>query len=250
MDSDRTLIQKIVLWALLAMAVVFTVVNIVLKFLPGVAFEDTLLKVSEQDGKTVYTGKQYGDDITIVTYPEESGYVVPVTIGDAINHIYRVEYPGGTIKSEHGGEYDRITISRVRNGDVVKIIFDGGYRPGNWAFCKPDGSVDLGLGGIMVSSSSNPWDHFELSRHQVMSFVNGPETTTRGSWAHYGMALFLSIICAVAVAFPYTLFELRYHWSVKDPEPTDFYLRTNEIAGAVVAFVLLIVYIVGVTKIV
>ena len=60
----------------------------------------------------------------------------------------------------------------------------------------------------------------------------------------------LWVLLVMAVAFPYTLFELRYHWSVKDPEPTDFYLRTNEIAGVVVAFALLIVYIVGVTKIV
>jgi hypothetical protein len=110
--------------------------------------------------------------------------------------------------------------------------------------------VDLGLGIGMMSSSNDPWRNYELSRYQVMFFANGPETTTRGSWLHYGMAMFFSVICAVAVAFPYTLFELRYHWSVKDPEPTDFYLRTNEIAGAVVAFVLLIVYIVGVTKIV
>lgn len=250
MDSDRTLTQKIVLWALLVMAVVFTVVNIILKFLPGVAFEDTLLKVTQNGEQTVYTGRKHQSDITIVTYPEETGHAVKLTIGDSIEHVYRVEYPGGTIKGEHGGEYDRITISRVRNGDVTKIIFDGGYKPGNFAFCKPDGTVDLGLGGVMMPLSNSLWHNFELSRYQVMDFVNGPETTTRGSWAHYGMALFLSAICAVAVAFPYTLFELRYHWSVKDPEPTDFYLRTNEIAGVVVAFALLIVYIVGVTKIV
>lgn len=250
MDSDRTLTQKIVLWALLAMAVVFTVVNIVLKFLPGVAFEDTLLKVTQNGVQTVYTGEKYKYDITITVTPEETGGLVELAIGDVIHHLYRVEYPGGTITGEHGGEYNRLTISRVRDGNVVKILFDGGYKPGNFSFCKMDGSVDLGLGGVMVPSSNSPWHNFELSRYQVMAFANGPETTTRGSWAHYGMALFLSVICAVAVAFPYTLFELRYHWSVRDPEPTDFYLRTNEISGVVVSVGLLIVYIIGVTKIV
>ena len=89
-----------------------------------------------------------------------------------------------------------------------------------------------------------------MNHFEVMNFANDPETTTRGSWVHYGVALFCSIVCAVAVAFPYTLFELRYYWSVKDPEPTDFYLRMNELSGGIVAVVLLIVYIIGVTKIV
>ena len=154
MDSDRTLTQKIVLWALLVMAVVFTVANIILKFLPGVAFEDTLLKVTQNGEQTVYTGRKHQSDITIVTYPEETGHAVKLTIGDSIDHVYRVEYPGGTIKGEHGGEYDRITISRVRNGDVTKMIFDGGYKPGNFAFCKPDGTVDLGLGSGNISCNN------------------------------------------------------------------------------------------------
>lgn len=74
--------------------------------------------------------------------------------------------------------------------------------------------------------------------------------TARGSWAHYAVALPCSAIAAVSVAFPYTLFELRCHWSVKDPEPTDFYLRMNELGGAVVGCIVLIIYIIGVTKIV
>ena len=250
MDNERTTAQKVILWVLLAMAVIFTVVNIVLKFFPGVEFEDTLLRVSQNGETTLYTGEKYKYPITIAVTPEGKGSRVELTIGDTIEHTYRVSYPGGTIKGEHGGEYDRITISRVRNGDITKLIFDGGYRVGNWAFCKLDGSLDLGLMSSMMPSSNGSWHDFELSRYQIMAFANGPETTTRGSWLHYGMALFFSIVCAVAVAFPNTLFELRYHWSVKDPEPTDFYLRMNEVSGGVIAVVLLIVYLIGVTKIV
>ena len=246
MDSDRTLTQKIVLWALLAMAVAFTAVNIILKFFPGVAFEDTLLKVEQNGDQITYTGKQHGVDITIAAYPEESGHVVRLTIGDSIDHIYHVEYPGGTISGRYGGTYRRVTVSRGE-----KVLFDGGYNPEPMFadYCELDGEMAHTI-YMRPVHSGDPWRDFELHFAQVMSFANGPESTTRGSWLHYGMALFFSIICAVAVAFPYTLFELRYHWSVKDPEPTDFYLRTNEVVGAVVAGIILIVYIVGVTKIV
>lgn len=253
MDSERTLAQKIILWALLGLAVVFTAVYIILKCLPGVAFEDTLLKVSEQGTQTVYTGEQYGDAITIVTYPEGTGHVVTLTIGTSIDHTYRVEYPGGTIKGEHGGTYERLTITRVRDGDVVKIIFDGGYDPDASSsfskFCTLSGELDLLIDG-KVTVSNDPWYNYELAASQVLSFAEGAETTTRGNWALYAVALFCSVICAVAVAFPYTLFELRYHWSVRDPEPTDFYLRMNELGGAIAAAAILIAYIVGATKIV
>lgn len=250
MDCDRTTAQKVILWALLAMAVVFTVINIVLKFFPGVAFEDTLLKVSQNGDTTLYTGEKYDYPITVAVTPEGSGSLVELTVGDTIDHTYRVIFPGGTIRNGYGTVYDRLTVTCND-----RVIFDGGYNPdaGSYmTYCSLDGSMS---GSIYVSAStssgsSNPWYDYEMRYSQVLYFANGPETTTRGSWLHYGMALFFSIICAVAVAFPYTLFELKHHWSVKDPEPTDFYLRMNELSGGVVAAVLLIVYIIGVTKIV
>lgn len=249
MDHDRTTAQKIILWALVAMAALFTVINIILKFFPGVEFEDTLLKVSQTGETTLYTGEKYKSDITIAVTPEGKGSRVELTIGDTIDHTYRVVFPGGTIQSGFGYTYDRLTVTCSD-----RVIFDGGYNPNASelaTYCDLDGGITvLGYGQVSYPGSSDPWYGYELSHFEVMNFANGPEPTTRGSWVHYGIALFCSIVCAVAVAFPYTLFELRYHWSVKDPEPTEFYLRMNELGGGIAAVALLIVYIVGVTKIV
>lgn len=246
MDSDRTLAQKIILWVLLGLAVVFTAIYIILKCLPGVAFEDTLLKVSAQGAQTIYTGEKYGDAITITTRPEGTGHVVELTIGSSIDHVYRVDYPGGTIIGEYGEMFERITITCDET-----ILFDGGYNPDAfWSgYCDRNGET-VAATSVRMYPSGNPWYNYQLHFSEVVDFAAGPETTTRGSWIHYGVALFCSIVCAVAVAFPYTLFELRYHWSVKDPEPTDFYLRMNELGGGVVAVIMLIVYLIGVTKIV
>ena len=247
MDSDRTTTQKVILWALLAMAVVFTVVNVVLKFFPGVAFEDTLLKVTPNGEQTLYTGKQHGQAITVTVTPEGAGSRVELTVGTVIDHTYRVIYPGGTIRTNFG-TYDRLTVTCND-----RVIFDGGYNPDISSlatFCDLNGEPESPIYTRTVYDGSDPWYRFELHYTEVMSFANGPETTTRGSWLHYGMALLCSVICAVAVAFPYTLFELRYHWSVRDPEPTDFYLSMNSLGGGIAAFAILIAYIVGVTKIV
>lgn len=248
MDSDRTTAQKVILWALLAMAVVFTVINVVLKFFPGVEFENTLLKVSQYGGTTLYTGEKYKYDITIAVTPEETGSRVELTIGDIIDHTYRVIYPGGTIRTNFG-TYDRLTVTCND-----RVIFDGGYNPNVSEladYCDLDGGISVtGYGRVSYSGSSDPWYRYEMSHFEVMNFANDPESTTRGSWAHYAVALFCSAVAAVAVAFPYTLFELRYHWSVRDPEPTDFYLSMNTLGGGIAAAAILIAYIVGVMKIV
>lgn len=246
MDSDRTLTQKIILWALLAMAVVFTAINIILKFFPGVEFEDTLLKVEHWH----YSGSKDGTDIQIYRIPEGGGdgfheYTVELRTaspdGSRHYHQYKVILWDDGILTEFGEQYIRTDIYC----DGI-LTFSGGYEIASRRFCDLEGELLL-----FETDASVPGESLGLSRSEVLRFAIGQlETTTRGSWLHYGMALFFSIICAVAVAFPYTLFELRYHWSVKDPEPTDFYLRMNELCGGIVTVVLLIVYIVGVTKIV
>lgn len=246
MDHGRTPAQKIILWALLAMAVVFTAVNIILKFFPGVEFEGTLLRVAQSGETTLYTGEKYKHPITITVTPEGQGSTVTLAIGDTVNHTYRVICPGGTIYSSHGVAYDHLTVTCND-----KVLFDGGYNPDSVysSYCDLDGNLKTSGFARVSYGSSDPWYGYELHYSEVMAFAKGPETTTRGSWLHYGMALFFSAVCAVAVAFPYTLFELKHHWSVKDPEPTDFYLRMNEVSGGVVAVILLIVYLIGVTKI-
>ena len=254
MDSERTRAQKVILWILLAMAVVFTVVNIVLKFFPGVSFEDTLLKITQNGDTTLYTGEKYGYDITISVTPETNGSRVELTIGDYLCHVYRVTYPGGTIAGQYGTTYDRITITLDSgSADGATVLFDGGYNPNvsTWGtYCDLNGGFDFPAYSRVYYTNSNPWYGYELHYSRVMGFANGPAPATRGSWIHYGIALFGSILCAVAVAFPYTLFELRHRWSVRDPEPTEFYLRVNEVSCGFVAAVLLVIYLIGVTRIV
>ena len=83
-----------------------------------------------------------------------------------------------------------------------------------------------------------------------MDVALGPTLVTRGDWGFYALAVLMTALAVVDVAFPGAVFRWRYRWRVKDPEPTDFYLRMNELGGGVAAVVLFVVYLVGVTKIV
>jgi len=250
MDLERTKLQKAILIILLALAVVFAIITGLVRTKKGVTFEDGLLSISQEGDRTVYSGRAEGQKVTVTVYPEGEGHVVKLAVGTLIDHTYRVEYPGGTIKSDFG-EYRRIRITVEGRTFLETLLFEGGYNSDiNVAsFCDENGELDL-LGYGRFVTSSGIWYEYELMPSQVMRFANGPATTCRGDWLIFVLGLFLSLITAVAVAFPEHLFHWNHFLSVRDPEPTDFYLATQRISWVIMTAVVLGVYIWGATRIV
>ena len=72
----------------------------------------------------------------------------------------------------------------------------------------------------------------------------------RGDWLFYGMAVFFSLIFALYTAFPYAFFYLKHSISVRDPEPSDFYLLMQKVGSVVSLVFVFIVYMIGVSRIV
>lgn len=251
MDLERTKLQKAILIILLAMAVVFAVITGVVRSHKGVAFEGGLLSVSQQVGRTVYSGRAEGEMVTITVYSEGEEQVVELAVGTRIDHTYRVEYPGGTIKGTHG-DYRRIRMTVKGTTFLETLLFEGGYNPqGVFSdFCDENGEPDMvSLGRAVVNGSI--WPRYEMFPSQVMRFVNGPSATAcRGDWLIYALGVFISLITAVAVAFPEHLFYWNHFLSVRDPEPTDFYMACQRVSWIIVTIMALIAYIVGATRIV
>lgn len=236
--EERTRLQKIILLLLAAMAVLFGVLTGVSRAHRGVLFEETLLDVAASPEQTVYSGKAHGDQVTITVTPAGGSVTtVEFVIGDWLHDLYSVEYPLAELQTEYGGIVPGIRI--LKNGGV---LFEGGYdaaghgvwydRNGQWA---PEvGAVTVVTGGVV-----SPWYGYETWRSDVMRFAQGPELTSRGSWLLYGLMVFLTLLLALDVAFPRTLFYLQHCCDVRDPEPSDFYLATQKVAWAVYPVLLL-----------
>lgn len=250
MDLERTKLQKAILIILLALAVVFAVVTGVVRAKKGVSFEGGLLSIVQEGDRTVYSGRAEGQKVTVTVYPEGETQVVEFVVGTLIDHTYRVEYPGGTIQGDLG-EYQRIRITVEGRTFLETLLFEGGYNPDlrMGSFCDTNGEMDLlGYGRAFVSGGF--WYDYELFPSQVMRFVNGSATACRGDWLIYALAVFLSLITAVCAAFPEHLFYLNHFLSVRDPEPTDFYMACQRVSWVIMTAVVLGVYLWGVTKIV
>ena len=242
---ERTKLQKAILIILLAMAVVFAVVTGVLRAAKGVSFEGGLLAVSREENRTVYSGRAEGENITLTVEPCATGYAVDFSAGTQVILAYRVEYPGGTIRGKFG-DYERLCITL--HG---KTVFEGGYNPNisGARFCDLQGEAVLSH-SVHWETGGRFWQHYQLNPYQIMEFIDGPELTSRGSWAAYAFATFCTLIVAVDVAFPELLFYLRYGMSVRNPEPSEMYLSMQKVCWVILPLVLLGFYLWGATRVI
>lgn len=242
MDSERTLTQKIILILLLAMAVIFAVLTAVSRSRPGVAFHDTLLRISQTGDRTVYSGSLRGSEIAVASRPEGADTEVTLSVDGRLRHTYRLEWPEGSIATDYGALARRIRIT-----EDGAVTFEGGVLPNGDSFylVDEDGFIFTGAALTMVGQSNPVASAPNLTAWQVVRFAGGQARSVRGSWGIYAAALLLSVFCALETAFPRGVFYLAHMLSVRDPEPTEFYLLMQRLSCVLLTAVAFGVYLYG-----
>ena len=246
-DHELSLFQKVILCILAAMAVIFAVLIAISRSQEGVLFEDMLMDIAHDGEKPIYTGKKYGEEVTVACWQESGTDIVDITVGSRYHALCRVEYPEGTITTEHGQQIPRLQIFR---NDT--LVFSGGYNPdietSIGRYYNEDGAWEPFI-SVKAGYSSDPWHNYEFTENDILFFANGPATYVRGSWLGYAACLFLSLLCAVETALPNTLFYLNHRLSVKNPEPTEFYYSMQRLSSVVLTGIALILYIIALRQI-
>ena len=241
-EEPRTLLQKILLILLPAMAIIFTILMAVVKSQPQVKWADGLLRPSAEGTANLYTGSIHGSDVAVRVYPDGADTVVDFTIGSLRHHTGRVTWPDGMISREYGGAVPRVDIFL---DDL--LVFSGGCDKDSGTLYREDGSREPGLSIWATTSYSSYWSSYQVDAFDVLYFAMEPDIVHRGSWAVWGVTLFISLLTAVDIAFPLAFFYLRYSFSVNNPEPSDFYLSMQKVGWVVGIAVILGLYIWGLT---
>ena len=243
-DYDRSRLQKVILLLLLVMAVVFGVLTGYFQSKPGAPYERTLLYPSQEGDTTTYTGKLHGQTVSVARRPDGTSVDVDLTVDGELVHACRVEYPEGTVTDADGDTWPRVEI--LRDG---KTLFRGSYNPYMSDYhplmlFEEDGSWHTG--DMVYAGTELPEPDFD--EFDILRFARGSALSRRGSWAAWAMAaLLLSGITALGVAFPMTMFRLNHFLSVKDPEPTEFYLSMQRLGWMALAAVIFGFYVWGLT---
>ena len=231
MEEPRTRLQKIVLIAMAAMAVIFTVQMFVSHlFFRGVRFQDTLLRAEETAEGAVYTGKAWGLPVRIRVTPGDGNVTeIDYQAGEDFRETYVMEYPTDTALATEAGR----SVPGIRIWKNGQLFFEGGRAEDQeYGWYGADGQWDPGITVSVTYPGAEP-EPESLSRGQIFAFARGPEFTARGNVWLYVVMLFFSALLAVDAAWPRALFYLQHCCDVRDPEPSDFYLSMQRIGWVV-----------------
>ena len=240
--EERSKLQKIVLTALAAMAVVFAQLTLILHTQKGAVFEGGFLRLSDGSAVTAYTGKIRGEqiEITVDRAAGENLTEVVFQIGDRIRDVCTLETGLPPIQAEQLGPVEHI---RITKND--RLLFEGGYDPDHdYGWYDLDGSWNpFSVSVTGRPSSDDYWKYYATDTETIRRFAQGPRLVYRGSWALYFIMLMFTAVLALDVAYPLVIFRCQHMCDVRDPEPSDFYLATQRIGWCVYPLLLLIGYI-------
>ena len=237
MTEERTKMQKMILVILAAMILLFGVLNVVSLFRKGVVFDEHLLRIYETEDSTVYSGKVHREEVSVTVRSDLQQ--VEYTVRDRIHDIYTIEYPLESIKTEFG------TANGIRILKNDKVLFEGGYFPNQdfLLWVDPNGEWDAGI-QISYGTYGEPEKApQELTKSNVMYFLEGPEVVHRGSIGLYVLMVAMTLLLMLDVAHPLVLFKLQHMLDVRDPEPTEFYLGMQRVGWVIYPVLLLAGYI-------
>lgn len=239
---------KIILSALLIMAVVFTGIYGITTSRVGFLHNDKIFVPRQENGVTLYEARAEGQDCVFTVTDDTVTFAWgPKTYGP-----YTLREDPTAIPDDH-------SIASAMTGieilDGSKVFFRGGVTDEQEDFwlVSEDGDFPLTMivtmsDGMEYDSNGNPIDHMKPTPRQIVSLLRGPELTHKGQWQVYGMMLFISLLVALSVLFADELFYLSLAFRVRDAEyaePSDWEIASRFISWTILTGAILLGYCMG-----
>ncbi len=234
--EKRTRYQKIILVILAVMTLVFGVLTVRQTRQQGVQFRDCFLRQQVYDDRTVYSGRCEGENLAIFVFPKENETEVVCETDGGWQRRYTLElwFP------EKADYWETYTSHSDAQGVILwdetgEELFRGFYDP-TWDYLlNEDGSLEVGGYQIVYYNSGmrSFWDDHEPSSTMIVYMAMGPDLTHRGSLGLYALMVVCALFVALDVWYPKLSFELQHFLSVRNPEPSDFYIAMQRLGWAV-----------------
>ena len=240
------LYQKGILILLIAMTVAFGVIYAIVTSRVGLLYQNVILKPTQENGGTVYSGKVEGRECRITITEDRT---VTVLLGEDCYGPYTArEDP--TARPE---EEAYLTGVEIRERD--EIFFRGGaFKSGdNLMLFKEDGGILLDVtvvasGGTMTDADGNVIDPMAPSPITILELMSGPELTHRGNWGAWFAGILISVLTAASILYADELFRLNLVFRVRDVdmiEPSDWEIMGRYISWIMMTVAAFAVYMVG-----
>ena len=239
--------QKGILLLLIAMLVIFTVAYFVTSSRVGFEYMDSILRPSDENGATVYSGSIHGKRASftvtadkIVTFQYGDKFYGPYTAKEAPAAVPNgKEYMTGVEICQGGEIFFRGGVFRSGE-DLILFDEDGGYNSLTITAVMNDGTV--------VDCEGNVIDQMAPSAATILNLMDGPELTSKGEWIAWFLGLFVSIATAVSILFADELFRWNLAFQIRNvdhAEPSDWELTGRYIGWTILPIMALGIYIMG-----
>lgn len=252
MKRFRTLsrYQKGILFAVAAMALVFSAVYPVTMARQGFEYMDVILVPEQENGKTVYSGNIQGKQASFTVYADKRA---EFQYGEKVYGPYTVREEPAAIPGDNALGKDMTGIE-LRCGE--EIIFRGGVlRQGDerWLY-REDGNLEnitisaVISDGTVVDENGNILDPMEPSPWVILELMDGPELTHKGIWAVWGCGVLVCVVTAFSILFADQLFRWRMSLAVRnveDVEPSAWEMAGRYVAWTALPVMALALFIMG-----
>ena len=248
--KDLNRYQKGLLIFMIVMTLLFAIIYPITISKVGYRYNDAILVPTQENGKTIYTGKIQGEQAQFIVSEDKS---IVFQYGDKNYGIYTMKEDPTAIPEDEGLA-EEMTGVEIHNDD--ELLFRGGvWDSGDfyWLY-NEDGNVDsLGFSvmtsnGIELDEDGNVIDRMEPSASNIYELLNGPELTHKGEALAWFGAVFICIINALTMLFVDELFRWNLAFqirNVENAEPSDWEISQRYIAWTAMAIMALIIFIMG-----
>ena len=247
--------QKAVLILVLVLAVVFSVIYPITIRQVGFAYRGSLLTPSQEGGSQVYAGTVNGERALFTVSPDKA---VTFQYGETSYGPYTVTEDPDALPEEGASGWDlgggAPTGIVLRDGEDV--VFQGGVvqQGASYWLYHQDGRVETegvtisAQEGVTLDENGQPIDPNKPSVAAILSLVEGPSLTHKGSWLPYLLGLFLCVATAVTILFADELFRFQLWFQIRSPEraePSDWELFSRYAAWTALPLAALVVFLLG-----
>ena len=242
--------QKGLLVFMTVMTLIFAIIYPITISKVGYRYNDAILVLTQENGKTIYTGKVQGETAKFIVSEEKS---VTFQYGDKSYGTYTMKEDSTVIPKERELA-EEMTGVEIRNGD--KLLFRGGvlYSADTYWMYNEDGTLDsLGISfvtsnGIERDENGNVIDRMEPSAATIYELLNEPELTHKGESSAWFGAAFICILNALTMLFADELFRWNLAFQIRNvekAEPSDWEIAQRYIVWTAMAIMALIIFIMG-----
>lgn len=242
--------QKILLLLMAVMILVFTIVYPLVTARVGFLYEDAILVPTEEDGRTVYSGRIRG---IAALFTVSADKTVIFQYGGTVYGPYTArEDPTAVPKDDSLS--GQMTGIEVRCGD--EIVFRGGVvKSGDWRMLyNEDGSFETlritatMSDGTVVDENGNRIDPMEPSVSTILDLMDGPALTHKGAWLGWFGGVLICVIAALTMLFADELFRWNASFLVRnaeEAEPSDWEIAGRYITWTALPVMAAVIFILG-----